>query len=87
MIKKYFYSMPAPHPDNKYVTALLQNDTALLDELYSNYSGKGDDAKSAFRRNRSTAALALCQTSPYANWRWPHRHNGVDRGVTKRTQP
>ena len=32
--------MPAIHPDNKYITALLQNDTVLLDELYRNYSGK-----------------------------------------------
>jgi RNA polymerase sigma factor (sigma-70 family) len=32
--------MPAIHPDNKYVTALLQNDTVLLEELYRNYSGK-----------------------------------------------
>jgi RNA polymerase sigma factor (sigma-70 family) len=32
--------MPAIHPDNKYIEALLQNDTALLDELYANYSGK-----------------------------------------------
>jgi RNA polymerase sigma factor (sigma-70 family) len=32
--------MPAIHPDNKYIEALLQNDTALLDELYTNYSGK-----------------------------------------------
>jgi RNA polymerase sigma factor (sigma-70 family) len=32
--------MPAIHPDNKYVTALLQNDTVLLDELYSKFSGK-----------------------------------------------
>jgi RNA polymerase sigma factor (sigma-70 family) len=32
--------MPAIHPDNKYITALLQNDSVLLDELYSNYSGK-----------------------------------------------
>lgn len=32
--------MPAVHPDNKYVTALLQNDRLLLDELYRNFSGK-----------------------------------------------
>jgi len=32
--------MPAIHPDNKYIIALLQNDTVLLDELYRNYSGK-----------------------------------------------
>lgn len=32
--------MGAIHPDNKYIAALLQNDTALLDELYTNYSGK-----------------------------------------------
>lgn len=32
--------MPAIHPDNKYIDALLQNDTALLDELYTKYSGK-----------------------------------------------
>lgn len=32
--------MPAIHPDNKYIEALLQNDTALLDELYASYSGK-----------------------------------------------
>ena len=32
--------MPASHPDNKYIDALLQNDTALLDELYTKYSGK-----------------------------------------------
>lgn len=32
--------MPGIHPDNKYIEALLQNNTALLDELYSNYSGK-----------------------------------------------
>jgi RNA polymerase sigma factor (sigma-70 family) len=32
--------MPVIHPDNKYIEALLQYNTALLDELYSNYSGK-----------------------------------------------
>lgn len=32
--------MPAIHPDNKYIEALLQNNTALLDELYTNYSSK-----------------------------------------------
>lgn len=28
------------HPDQKYITALLHNDTSLLDELYKKYSGK-----------------------------------------------
>lgn len=32
--------MPAIHPDNKYIEALLGHDTVLLDELYSKFSGK-----------------------------------------------
>ena len=32
--------MPVIHPDNKYIEALLKNDTELLDELYTRYSGK-----------------------------------------------
>ena len=36
----YLYVMPAIHPDNKYIEALLHHDPALLDELYSRYSGK-----------------------------------------------
>jgi RNA polymerase sigma factor (sigma-70 family) len=31
--------MAALHPDNKYIQALLQNDSALLDELYTRFSG------------------------------------------------
>ncbi len=30
----------AVHPDNKYIDALLANDTGLLDELYAKFSGK-----------------------------------------------
>ena len=29
-----------PHPDQKYIDALLKNDSALLDELYTKFSGK-----------------------------------------------
>lgn len=32
--------MPAIHPDNKYIEAMLQNDAILLDEMYTKYSGK-----------------------------------------------
>jgi RNA polymerase sigma factor (sigma-70 family) len=32
--------MPAIHTDNKYIEALLQHDTVLLDELYTRFSGK-----------------------------------------------
>jgi RNA polymerase sigma factor (sigma-70 family) len=47
--------MPAIHPDNKYIEALLQNDTALLDELYANYSGK---IKHMVQQNNGTEADA-----------------------------
>jgi RNA polymerase sigma factor (sigma-70 family) len=29
-----------PHPDQKYIKALLDNDTALLEEIYAKFSGK-----------------------------------------------
>ena len=32
--------MPEIHTDNKYIEALLHNDTALLDELYTRFKGK-----------------------------------------------
>lgn len=32
--------MPPIHPDNKYIEALLKNDTELLDELYGRFSSK-----------------------------------------------
>jgi RNA polymerase sigma factor (sigma-70 family) len=39
-IKKYFYTMPASHADNKYIDALLENDSFLLDDFYTKFSGK-----------------------------------------------
>ena len=47
--------MPAIHPDNKYVTALLENDGVLLDELYRTYSGK---IKHLVMQNNGTEADA-----------------------------
>lgn len=32
--------MSAIHPDNKYITALLQNDMVLVEEIYSRFSSK-----------------------------------------------
>jgi len=32
--------MTQPHPDQKYIDALLRNDRKLLEEIYKNYSGK-----------------------------------------------
>lgn len=43
------------HPDQKYITALLNNDSVLLKELYEKYSGK---IKSMVTQNNGTEANA-----------------------------
>src|SRR5947209_1395404 len=43
------------HPDQKYIAALVQNDTALLEELYRKYNGK---IKAMVLQNNGTEADA-----------------------------
>ena len=47
--------MPAAHPDNKYIQALLDHDNVMLDELYSRFSGK---IKSMILQNNGSEADA-----------------------------
>ena len=47
--------MPAIHPDNKYIQALLDHDTMLVDEIYSRFSGK---IKSMILQNNGSEADA-----------------------------
>lgn len=44
-----------PHPDQQYITALLNNDTVLLQRLYENFSGK---IKAMVLKNNGTEADA-----------------------------
>lgn len=40
LTSNYIYSMSSIHPDQKYITALLEHDRVMLDELYARFSPK-----------------------------------------------